>query len=244
MMGIVLAAGQGRRLLPLTENLPKTLLAVAGERSILELTLDNMAQVGVADVAVVVGHAAERIEALLPELSVRYGLDIATVVTEHAASRNNAYSLWLARSIFQSGALVVNGDTVHPPAFLEQLLAQAGATPDADLLLAIDAEKALAEEEMKIAVDHGGGLQTISKLLDPPAAAGEFIGISIITATGATSVAEALERAWSDDPNHYYEDAYQLLADDGRSISLVPVSGGPWVEVDDHEDLARARSLT
>ncbi len=243
MIGIILAAGQGRRLLPLTEDLPKTLLPISGERSILELGLDNLATVGITEVSVVVGHAAERVEAVLPGFAERYGLTIETVLTEHAAHRNNAYSLWRARSLFERGALVVNGDTVHPPVFLEQLLAAAAESPDADLVLAIDAEKPLAEEEMKVSVDDGH-LRIISKLLDPVDAFGEFIGISIVTARGAERAGAALAQAWNDDPNHYYEDAYQLMADERRPITLVPVSGGPWVEVDDHADLARARALT
>jgi NDP-sugar pyrophosphorylase family protein len=66
--GLVLAAGQAQRLRPLTNDLPKTLLPVAGDRTILDLTLANLHAVGIEDVVVVTGFAAERIEERTPEL--------------------------------------------------------------------------------------------------------------------------------------------------------------------------------
>ena len=57
---MVLAAGAGRRLAPYTDTLPKTLVPVDGDRTILDIALANLKAAGLDDVAVVTGYAAGR----------------------------------------------------------------------------------------------------------------------------------------------------------------------------------------
>src|SRR5215208_6169725 len=147
MIGMVLAAGAGRRLGPDTAELPKTLLAVDGDRTILDVGLGNFAAVGLEEAVIVTGFAAERIDELLPELSRRHGLRLETVYNLRALEWNNAYSLWCAREHFGRGVLLANGDTVHPASVEETLLEARGGT---DLVLAVDQEKLLGDEEMKV----------------------------------------------------------------------------------------------
>ena len=66
MKAIILSAGQGGRLLPLTENLPKCLLPI-GEYTLLEHQLRGLSACGVTDVAVVTGFAAGAVEQALKE---------------------------------------------------------------------------------------------------------------------------------------------------------------------------------
>ena len=153
MYGIVLAAGGGTRLRPLTDALPKTLLPVAGETTIFELAVANLAEVGVHDVVVVVGHAAD-------------------------AMRDNA-----------------------------------------------------------------GRMTAINKALDPPTCDGEYIGVTLIEAEAGARLAEALQVTYERDTTLYYEDGYQQYADWGETIRTVPIGVTNWVEVDNHDDLARARDI-
>src|SRR5690348_17932918 len=111
---MVLAAGAGRRLAPLTDDLPKTLLPVHGEVTILDIVVGNLAEVGLDEVVVVTGFAAHRIDNLVEDLQRRFGVKIQTVWNDKAEIWNNAYSLWLAREYFSAGVLLSNGDTVHP----------------------------------------------------------------------------------------------------------------------------------
>lgn len=240
MIGLVLAAGAGRRLLPLTEELPKTLLAVDGEETILDLALDNLARAGISEVALVTGHRAGEIHRRLPVLERRHDLDLETVSNDRAEDWNNAYSLWLARERFRGGAVLVNGDTVFPDSVIPELVERLG---DADVLLAIDDVKALAEEEMKVGLDESGRLRRISKLLPPGEAVGEYIGVAALSARGAGALSGALEAVWRRDPSLYYEDGFQELVDRGGRVEVQSIGAVPWVEVDDHTDLARAREL-
>ena len=239
MIGVVLAAGAGSRLQPHTDSLPKTLLPVDGDRSILDVALGNLKQVGLDEVAVVIGFAADRVIERVPELERRYGLRIEPIFNPKAEEWNNAYSLWCAREVFTEGALLVNGDTVHPVAVEERLLAGRGQ----ELVIAVDQSKPLGEEEMKVQVSGAGLLERINKGLEPSSAHGEYIGLTLIEPGGAALLADALEATWRRDPSLYYEDGFQELADRGGRIGIAPIGEVEWVEVDDHADLARAREL-
>ncbi|WP_405094097.1 phosphocholine cytidylyltransferase family protein [Micromonospora sp. NBC_01392] len=239
MIGMVLAAGAGRRLRPYTDTLPKALVPVDGEVTILDIALRNLAAVGLTEVVIVVGYAADAVRQRQAELAGKYGVTITLVDNDKAEEWNNAYSLWLAREHFSRGVLLVNGDTVHPVSVEKTLLAERGP----GILLAVDTLKPLAEEEMKTTFDAAGQLTRITKLMDPGEAYGEYIGATLIEPQVADALADALEATWRRDPNLYYEDGYQEFADSGGEVRAAPIGDVSWVEVDNHEDLARAREI-
>src|SRR3954467_3627489 len=172
---MVLAAGAGRRLESLTKDLPKTLLPVDGDRTILDIALGNLARGGLERVAVVTGYAAERVAERQAALEERHGVELELVFNPKAEEWNNAYSLWCAREHFAAGVLLCNGDTVHPPEVEERLLAGRGS---AELVLALDDAKTLGDEEMKVLLDDDGLMRGINKAHDPAEAAGEYIGLT------------------------------------------------------------------
>jgi choline kinase len=237
---MVLAAGAGRRLRPDTDGLPKALLPVDGPVTILDIALRNLAAVGLRDVVVVVGYAAGAVRDRAAALEQAHGVRLTLVDNDRAEEWNNAYSLWLAREHFAGGALLVNGDTVHPVSVEKTLLAADSA---ADIVLAVDDVKVLAEEEMKVIIDPAGRLTRITKLMEPALAYGEYIGATLIGAPAAAALAGALEATWRRDPSLYYEDGFQELTDRGGVIGVAPIGPVEWVEVDNHADLRRAREI-
>jgi choline kinase len=240
LIGMVLAAGAGRRLRPETDGLPKALLPVDGPVTILDIALRNLAAVGLRDVTVVVGYAAGAVRDRAAALEAGHGVRLTLVDNDRAEEWNNAYSLWLARDHFAAGALLVNGDTVHPVAVEKTLLAAAGQAP---IVLAVDDVKRLADEEMKVIIGPDGHLTKITKLMDPAQAYGEYIGATLIDPSAAAPLADALEATWRRDPSLYYEDGYQELTDRGGVIKVAPIGEVEWVEVDNHDDLRRAREI-
>jgi choline kinase len=239
VIGMVLAAGAGTRLGPVTAELPKTLLGVDGDRTILDVALGNFRNVGLEQAVVVSGYAHDRLAERVPELERRHGLNIELVYNPKALEWNNAYSLWCAREAFAEGVLLANGDTVHP-ASVEQTLLEARGP---ELLIAVDDSKPLAEEEMKVHVTSDGYLDRINKALEPSNAHGEYIGVTLIEPAAAQPLADALEATWRRDPSLYYEDGFQEFADRGGRVGIAPIGTVEWVEVDDHRDLARAREV-
>lgn len=237
---MVLAAGAGRRLRPHTDHLPKALVPVADDTTILDIALRNLAAVDLRDVVVVVGYAAEAVEDRKQALERRHGVSLTLVHNDKAEIWNNAYSFWLACDHLTDGVLMVNGDTVHPVSVETTLLDARGP----EMVLAVDAEKELGEEPMKVRLDDRGGLARITKQMDPADAFGEYIGATLIEGSIVPRLADALQATFDRDPDLYYEDGYQELVDRGERIDVARLpSGTSWVEVDDHDDLALAREI-
>jgi choline kinase len=241
MIGLVLAAGAGRRLRPYTDTLPKALVPIDAETSVLDLTLANFAEVGLTDVAIVVGYAAQAIADRQKEMESRYGVTLELVHNDKAEEWNNAYSLWCARDLFAQGFVLANGDTVHPVSVEHTLLGARGG--DQRIILALDTVKSLADEEMKVIWSAEKGVERITKLMEPADATGEYIGLTLIEPSAAEDLADALKTTWERDPNLYYEDGYQEMANRGQRIDVAPIGTVEWVEIDNHDDLARAREI-
>ena len=241
MIGLVLAAGLGQRLRPYTDTLPKTLVPVDGDTTILDTILANLSQTDIKDVTIVAGHAADALTARVPDLQARYGLAISILLNDRV-DRNNCYSLWLARDVFADGALLVNGDTMHPIE-VEQTLTAAGGSDSRGLWLALDVTKKLTDEAMKVTLGTDGTVARITKQMPIEAADGEYIGATLIGADIASDLAAALEETWKRDPNLYYEDGYQTLVGHGVPVGVAPLPSLDWIEVDDLADLERAREL-
>ena len=240
MLGVVLAAGAGRRLRPHTDGLPKALVPVAGETTILDVVLSNFAAVDLREVIVVVGYKAEAVRARTSELEQRHGVKLTLVYNDKAVEWNNAYSLWCARDYLYQGALLVNGDTVHPVSVEETLLA---APPTSPIQLAVDNVKTLGDEEMKVTVSPERYIRTITKHMNPAEAYGEYIGVTLIRPGAAERLADALKATFERNPQLYYEDGYAEMVARGEKIAAVPIGEVDWIEVDNHDDLTKARQI-
>ncbi|MEV6794531.1 phosphocholine cytidylyltransferase family protein [Streptomyces sp. NPDC051320] len=241
MIGLVLAAGAGRRLRPYTDTLPKALVPVDGERTVLDIALGNFAEVGLTEVAVVVGYRKEAVYARRAELEEKYGVKLTLIDNDKAEEWNNAYSLWCARDVIKQGVILANGDTVHPVSVEKTLLAVRGQGQR--IILALDTVKHLADEEMKVITDDANAVRTITKLMDPASATGEYIGVTLIEPEAAEELADALRATFERDPDLYYEDGYQELVNRGFRVDVAPIGDLKWVEIDNHDDLAKGREI-
>ncbi|HWU09050.1 MAG TPA: phosphocholine cytidylyltransferase family protein [Streptomyces sp.] len=241
MIGLVLAAGAGRRLRPYTDTLPKALVPVDGEKTVLDLTLANFAEVGLTEVAVVVGYRKEAVHARKAEFEAKYGVTLTLIDNDKAEEWNNAYSLWCAREVLKKGVILANGDTVHPVSVEKTLLDARGR--GRKIILALDTVKTLADEEMKVITEDGKGVRRITKLMDPATASGEYIGVTLIEPEAAEELADALKATFERDPDLYYEDGYQELVNRGFTVDVAPIGEVTWVEIDNHDDLARGREI-
>jgi choline kinase len=246
MIGLVLAAGAGRRLRPYTDSLPKALVPVgpAGIEdsiTVLDLTLGNFAEIGLTEVGIIVGYRKEAVYDRKAALEEKYGLKITLIDNDKAEEWNNAYSLWCGRDALKDGVILANGDTVHPVSVEKTLLAARG--DGKRIILALDTVKKLADEEMKVVVDPDKGVQKITKLMEPSEATGEYIGVTLIEGAAADELADALKTVWETDPQQFYEHGYQELVHRGFRIDVAPIGDVKWVEIDNHDDLAKGREI-
>jgi choline kinase len=239
---VVLAAGRGSRLGGLGEETPKWLLQV-GDRTIADRHLEGIAEAGdaVASVHVVVGHAAGAIEAWLAERSEEVGV----VMNPEFAEINNWWSVLRAlRELPDDGPVaVINSDLLVSPAAVAAFLRDlAGGEHEA--MLAVDLERRLTDESMKVSSRPDSTLDRIGKVgIEDPV--GEYIGILAARGAALRALREKLE-SFVDDPasvNEWYEGAVGRCAAEGVDWHIWPVPAGDWVEIDDDADYRTAQAL-
>ncbi len=231
MIALVLAAGSGTRLRPLTDDRPKALVAVGG-RTILARLVEACAEAGMDRAVIVTGYRADAIDAVRGALA----LPAETVFNPEFDTRGNAWSVWHARQAVRGEDFVkLDGDILIDPAILRDVMAAPGSA------LALDDRAELDAEAMKAIVD-GDQVAALGKDLPIARASGESIGVEKIAAADADRVFEAIHELVVDRgrPGAYYEDAYDVLVKQGWPLSVVRTAGRRWTEIDDAADLARA----
>lgn len=233
MKAIILSAGQGRRLLPLTERVPKCILPVRG-RPLIGRQIDTLARCGVTDVTVVVGFAAEAVETTLAEL---YGPGrIRTLYNPYFASSDNLVSCWVARVEMQQDFLLLNGDTLFEAKVPELLL----AAPERPVTLAVSRKDRYDDDDMKVILD-GDRLVHVGKKLPVESVDAESIGMMTFRGDGPRLFRDAIERAirTPEAQKQWYLSLIDTLARrDVVFTQAVPPLG--WAEVDSPADLERA----
>jgi len=237
MRAIILSAGQGKRLLPLTAQTPKCLLAVQDESSLLDFQLRTLAACGVEDVTVVVGFGAAKVEEALATRPIP-GLAVRSLYNPFYAQSDNLATAWLARAEMQDEFLLANGDTL----FTEEVLARLLASPDAPLTLAVNVKDHYDDDDMKVSVADGTRLTAVSKQLRPETVDGESIGLMLFRREGAAAFRSALESAIRrpEALRLWYLSVIDGLASSLR-IETANITGMWWSEIDDLEDLTEVR---
>lgn len=237
-VAVILAAGVGSRLSPLTDTSAKCLLTVGGS-IILERMIRNCLSCGVSQFVLVLGHRSDEIKEFVKKTF--RGICVKFVINERYRDTNTGYSLMLAASAIGVYEFIkFDADVVFDVQILGRLM-------DCDLpnVLCIDRNIALADEEVKVIADDQTRVIKIGKLINPDTASGESIGIEKIGAiTGPLLFAELIKmmenKAHDQD---YYEAAYERLVDQGTPFHALDITGLDWTEIDTAEDFAAANTM-
>ena len=237
-LAVILAAGIGSRLSPLTDNCPKSLLSVGGS-VILERMIRNCLSCGISQFVLVLGHKAEEIKQFVAKTF--RGIRVTYVINERYRETNTGYSLMLAApAIGTSEFIKFDADVVFEVKILRQLVDSDHAN-----VLCIDRNIALEDEEVKVITDDQMQVLEIGKAVDPKLALGESIGIEKISAeTGPLILAEL--KAMMDSTQHlqdYYEAAYARLALKGTVFHAMDITGLSWTEIDTAADFDAANAI-
>jgi len=237
MKAVILSAGQGSRLLPLTAERPKCLLPL-GPKSLIEWQVDILSRCGVDEIVVVVGFRAALVEDALAKLA-RKGLRIRTLLNPFYNVADNLGSCWLARHEMGGDFLLLNGDTVFEPAVLQRLL----RSPAAPITVTIDRKASYDADDMKVHLD-GTRLLDIGKTLPRARTDGESIGLLLFRGAGPELFVAAVDRALrtSEGLKSFYLRVIDQLAKSHR-VETATIEGLSWGEVDYPADLQRAERL-
>lgn len=257
-VAVVLVAGIGQRLHPLTEKCPKALVPVAGE-TMLARTVRQLASHGVCRVVLATGFEEHSVKVAMKELlegtsgSLPLNLAVQYCFNPNYRTTQNSVSLAACKSAVDGQDFYkIDGDLL----FTEQVLQRLDAC-GAELSVAVDTRAKLGQEEMKVqlfgATDRTSDADEVSrrivafgKGLDPAMCAGESIGLERVSGNAVKMLFEALdEAAEKKRTTLYYEDIYSELLQSEKAFEAVAVdvSDLPWTEIDTHEDLKAAEAM-
>jgi len=229
MRGIILTAGRGDRLKPVTGDRPKCLATVGG-CTILERQLRALRACGVSRIAVITGYRSEDVRRMS-------GPAIEFVHNPRYAVTNSLYSLWLARDLLGDGFVVLNCDVVFHRQLLADLLT--ARYEDALLMAFRGRDELYSDEEMKLRVRNGRVIE-ISKTLLEDDADGESIGIAKFGPAGAALLVEEMDRLIAAGAIKDWAPAAFAAFCRRRPLHVVDHRGLPWIEIDSPNDYWRA----
>mgnify|MGYP002632316615 CR=1 FL=1 len=238
MKAVILAAGVGSRIRPLTDNCPKSLLKVGGQ-TILEMMISHIRDCGITDAVFVLGYLQEQIKEYVthnfPELNVHF------ITNEQYATTNTGFSLMLAKDLVAGSSFIkFDADVVFDKAILSQLI-----DCEYDNALCIDKNIQLDAEEIKVIIKDQNRVVKASKTVSPQEAIGESIGIEKICAGTAIQLFDELETMMQDSQNYqeYYEAAYERLIERDVPFYALDISGLKWIEIDTKDDFITAKKI-
>lgn len=233
---LILAAGLGTRLAPITNDRPKSLVPVNGKPILLK-QIENLKLNGIVDITIVSGYKADALEKAVhekyPEIKIVESVDYATT--------NNMYSAYLGiKAMFPDGIIrpfyMMNADVFYDASIISAL-----EKDERSNLVVVDMGRYI-EESMKV-IEKDGRLVAISKQIMPEDALGCSIDVYKFGADGG--------KAFFDHCVEYIEDKKELkkwsevALDDAFSDAVFQACplDGRWLEIDNHEDLAAAEAL-
>ena len=235
---IILAAGVGSRIRPLTDNSPKSLLKIGGN-TILEMMISHIQDCGISEVVFVLGYLQNQIKDFVktrfPDLNYHF------VTNDKYAETNTGFSLMLAKDLIKDSAFIkFDADVVFDKKILENLI-----ECEHENCLCIDKNINLDAEEIKVIIDDKNRVLNASKTVTPKDAVGESIGIEKINSETASLLFAELKIMMKDRQNYqeYYEGAYERLIKKDIPFYALDISGLKWTEIDTKEDYVAAENM-
>lgn len=236
MKAIILSAGQGSRLLPLTADRPKCLIDFNG-KTLLDWQLDALAANGIDDIVVVTGFKTEAVEA---HLLARGQSAVRTLFNPFFQVADNLGSVWLTRGEMTGDFLILNGDTLVTADLVAKVLKDAHAP----ITVTVDRKPTYDADDMKVRRE-GPRLVAIGKTLPLDEVNAESIGMLLFRGEGGRIFAETVDAVMHtpEGTRSWYLKVINRIAESAY-VGTVSIEGHEWGEVDFPADVVAARALT
>lgn len=233
---VILAAGQGKRLLPLTEARPKCLIELSG-RTLLAWQLLRLQAAGVQEAVIVTGFRADAVEAEVARLGLE--MPVRLVFNPFYTVSDNTASCWIVREAFDRDVLLLNGDTLFGPGVAERLI----GAPEAEIIVTIDRKPSYDADDMKVLTEDGA-LRAIGKTIEAYDA--ESIGFLRFSKPGAARFAAGVEHVLQtpEGLRRWYLSVVDELARDGVDVRVCTIEGLEWGEMDFPQDVENLNRLS
>ena len=237
---IILSAGQGSRLLPLTRDVPKCMIDFNG-RTLISWQIAALVANGVTDIVVVTGFRTERVEDHALQLYRETGARIRCVFNPFFQVADNLGTCWIVREEMDRDFIILNGDTIVSDEIVAKLIA---GTQDA-ITVTVDVKPDYDDDDMKVNRDESGRLHHIGKRLLPPDTNAESIGMLAFVGEGPAIFRNQVDQMMRTPEGvaRWYLRAIDIIAK-GNRVGTVSIEGLEWQEVDFHQDVEAATALT
>lgn len=233
MQAIILAAGVGKRLKPLTDERPKCLIKIGG-KTLLARYLDVLERLDIKDITFVLGHLKDMVLEEINTLSKNRGLRFHYLINE-GYENGSITSLWVARDRLGEGTLIMDADVLFHPALLEKLV----RSPKASCFL-MEGDFRDTGEEMKLFIQGERVIAISKKNKAQTPLVGEGVGFLKLSSEHAPALKKALEDLVNEGRlDAEYEEAIDRCLD-RSDMGFERVDGLPWIEIDFSEDIERA----
>ena len=235
---IILGAGQGKRLLPLTADIPKALLDIGG-RTLVGRQIDAFADCGIKEFVVITGYGAAQMNEEFEQIAAERSLNIRSVFNPFYFVADNLASCWMARHEMGEPFVQVNGDNVFQAPLVEKLLSDATG----EVTVGINYKNQYDADDMKVMLD-GARLTEVGKKLPIEAVDAEAIGFYVFKGDGCRHYCEVLDHMMHQRSGltEWFPAAVGQLAKQ-TEVGICDLSGHSWCEVDFPTDLQHARQL-
>jgi len=239
---IILAAGKGERIMPLTQNTPKPCLDLGHGKTLFEEQLENIKKSNViGEVNLVIGYLADQVEAKMCFWR-QNGTKINTIYNPFYENSNNLISLWLASNHMDSDFIITNGDNLFDADVFEALVNNHQGREG--IFLAICKGEKYGTDDMKVIIDNDGSLAEVSKSIDAEKANGESVGLVLVAGQKYRDLfkqnLEELARN-KEYINKYWLEVFNLMVSKGIPIYTFLIDRLKWQEIDLHPDLENLR---
>jgi len=237
MIGVILAAGRGERLRPVTDNLPKGLITL-NSRTLLEYSLSALAACGIRKVIIVVGYLAGEVKS---RLGASYaGVELVYVESREYATCGSMLSLYLARDLITEDIVLLESDLIFDPSAIDTLI-QSGKR---NVILVAPCRG--NGDEVFIHTDPAGHLTGLGKqTVNEGSALGELVGISKLSLPFLHNLCTQAETQFKQNNKSIsYEDAIILTVKNSSDpVDCILLNNLLWTDIDTTDDFERAKEI-
>jgi len=242
---IILAAGKGTRLMPLTRNTPKPLIDIGDGMTLLETQIESIQKSNVVDeIIIITGYLSEQIEAKV-NFYKKKGINIKTIYNPFYSTSNNLISLWFARHEMNGSFLITNGDNIFSHEVFANLVTKTGE--GITLIITKKNIEEFIDGDMKVTLSEDSKVIRVNKNINKENIHAESPGLAKIEGEGQIKLfKDILDELIRDEENlqKFWLESFNALSRKGIQVDTFEIDGkNQWREIDFHMDLMKFKGM-
>jgi choline kinase len=236
MKAVILAAGRGRRLRPLSDNYPKPLTTI-GDKTLIEYSIIALGNAGIKSVLVVIGYLGEKIREHLGDDYA--GVSIEYVSNNDYLKTNSMCSFYKSKTFADDDLILLECDLLYDYSMIEKII----SCPHQDAI--VISEIMGTGDEVLVSANQESGVLAIGKTIQKDQIVGEYIGVTRFSRAYLAKFFDFVAEKYfkNQDLNGYYEDYFvDFHESQGFPMHYYLIQDLVWTEIDNEVDLEHAKN--